>query len=99
MRVHSNKSPIGQAPNWIAQNNQRIIGLDTQENLVEDKKGGSNDKVDHLGKSRERTDIMVSASQLLEVREARVQAIKASVTAGTYIIYPYKIAEKMLKWI
>ena len=99
MRVHSNKPPVGQAPNWTAQNNRRISGMDTQEKDVEDKKGGSTDKVDNLDNSRERTDIMVSASQLLEVREARVQAIKESVTAGTYIIYPYKIAEKMLKWI
>ena len=99
MRVHSNKPPVGQAPNWTAQNNRRISGMDTQEKDVEDKKGGSTDKVDNLDNSGERTDIMVSASQLLEVREARVQAIKESVTAGTYIIYPYKIAEKMLKWI
>jgi flagellar biosynthesis anti-sigma factor FlgM len=99
MRVHSNKPPVGQAPNWTAQNNRRISGMDTQVKVVEDKKGSSTDKVENFDNSRERTDIMVSASQLLEVREARVQAIKESVTAGTYIIYPYKIAEKMLKWI
>jgi anti-sigma28 factor (negative regulator of flagellin synthesis) len=73
--------------------------MDTQVKVIEDKKGSSTDKVENFDNSRERTDIMVSASQLLEVREARVQAIKESVTAGTYIIYPYKIAEKMLKWI
>jgi anti-sigma28 factor (negative regulator of flagellin synthesis) len=99
MRVHSNKPPVGQAPNWTAQNNRRIPGMDTQVKVVEDKNGSSTDKVENFDNSRERTDIMVSASQLLESREARVQAIKESVTAGTYIIYPYKIAEKMLKWI
>jgi anti-sigma28 factor (negative regulator of flagellin synthesis) len=99
MRVHSNKPPVGQAPNWTAQKDRRISGMDTQENIVEDKKGSSTDKVDNVDNSRERTDIMVSASQLLEDREARVQSIKESVSAGTYIIYPYKIAEKMLKWI
>lgn len=99
MRVHSNKPPVGQAPNWTAQNNRRFSGMDTQVKVIEDKKGSSTDKVENFDNSRERTDIMVSASQLLEVREARVQAIKESVTAGTYIIYPYKIAEKMLKWI
>ena len=99
MRIHSNKPPVGQAPSWTAQNNRRISGMGTQEKVVEDKKGGSTDKVDNLDNSRERTDIMVSTSQLLEVREARVQAIKESVMAGTYIVYPYKVAEKMLKWI
>jgi len=99
MRIHSNKPPVGQAQNWTAQNNRRISGMDTQEQVVEDKRGGSTDKVDNLDNCRERTDIMVSASQLLEVREARVQAIKESVAAGTYIVYPCKVAEKMLKWI
>jgi anti-sigma28 factor (negative regulator of flagellin synthesis) len=73
--------------------------MDEQEKVVEDKKGGSTDKVDNLDNSRERTDIMVSTSQLFEVREAKVQAIKEAVTAGTYIVYPCKVAEKMLKWI
>jgi len=99
MRVHFNKPLVGRAPNWTAQDNQRISGMDLQEEVVEDKKDSLTDNVDNFDNSRERTDIMVSASQLLEVREARVQAIKESVTAGTYIIYPYKIAEKMLKWI
>ena len=99
MRIHSNKPPVRQAPSWTAQNNRRISGMDEQEKVVEDKKGGSTDKIDNLDNSRERTDIMVSTSQLPEVRGARVQAIKESVTAGTYIVYPYKVAEKMLKWI
>ena len=99
MRIHSNKPPVRQTRSWTAQNNRRISGMDEQEKVVEDKKGGSIDKVDNLDNSRERTDIMVLTSQLVEVREARVQAIKESVTAGTYIVYPYKIAEKMLKWI
>ncbi len=99
MRVHSNKPLVGRAPSWTAQNNRRISCMDTREKVVKDQKGSSTDKVENFDNSRERTDIMVSASQLLEVREARVQAIKESVTAGTYIIYPYKIAEKMLKWI
>lgn len=99
MRIHSNKPPVGQAPSWTAQNNQRISGISIQEKVDEDKKSGSTDKVDNLDISRERTDIMVSTSQLLEVREARIQAIKESIAAGTYIIYPCKIAEKMLKWI
>ena len=73
--------------------------MDEQKKVVEDKKGGSTDKVDNLDNSREFTDIMVSTSQLLEVRDAKVQAIKESVIAGTYIVYPLKIAEKMLKWI
>jgi flagellar biosynthesis anti-sigma factor FlgM len=96
MRIHSNKPPAGQAPSWTAQNNRRISGMGTQE---KDKKSSSTDKVDNLEISRERTDIMVSTNQLLEVREARLQAIKESITAGTYIVYPCKIAEKMLKWI
>lgn len=99
MRIHSNKPPVRQAPSWTAQNNRRISGMDEQKTVVEDKKGGSTDKVDNLDNSREFTDIMVSTSQLLEVREAKVQAIKESVIAGTYIVYPFKIAEKMLKWI
>jgi len=99
MRVHFNKPLVGQSPNWTAQDNQRISGMDPQKKVVEDDKDSSTDKVDNFDNSRERTDIMVSASQLLEVREARVQAIKESVTAGTYIVYPFKIAEKMLKWI
>lgn len=99
MRIHSNKPPVRQAPSWTAQNNRRISGMDEQKKVVEDKKGGSTDKVDNSANSREFTDIMVSTSQLLEVREAKVQAIKESVIAGTYIVYPFKIAEKMLKWI
>ena len=99
MRIHSNKPPVRQAPSWTAQNNRRISGMDEQEKVVEDKKGGSPDKIDNLDNNRERTDIMVSTSQLPEAREARVQAIKESVTAGMYIVYPYKVAEKMLKWI
>ena len=99
MRIHSNKPPVRQAPSWTAQNNRRISGMDEQKKVVEDKKGGSTDKVDNLDNSREFTDIMVSTSQLLEVRDAKVQAIKESVIAGTYIVYPLKIAEKMLKWI
>ena len=97
MRIHSNKAPIGQTPSWTAQNNRRISGMVTQEKVDDDKKNGSTDKVDNLDISRERTDIMVSTSQLLQVREARVQAIKESIKAGTYIVYPFKIAEKMLK--
>jgi anti-sigma28 factor (negative regulator of flagellin synthesis) len=99
MRIHSNKPLVGPLTNWAAQNNPCSSGMDTQEKVIEAKKSGSTDIVDYLGNSRERTDIMESASQLLEVREARVQAIKESVTAGTYIIYPTKIAEKMLKWM
>lgn len=99
MKIHSNKPPIGQTPSWTAQNKRRIFGMVTQENVDDDKKRDSTDKVDNLDISRERTDIMVSTSQLLQVREARVQAIKESIKAGTYIVYPSKIAEKMLKWI
>jgi anti-sigma28 factor (negative regulator of flagellin synthesis) len=99
MRVHFNKPLVGRAPNWTTQDNKRISGMDTQEKVIENKKDSSIDKIDNFDNSKERTDIMVSASQLLDVREARVQAIKESVTAGTYVIYPYKIAEKMLKWI
>jgi flagellar biosynthesis anti-sigma factor FlgM len=99
MRIHSNQPPVGQAPSWTAQNNRRISCMGTQEKVDDDKKSGSTDKVDNLDISRERTDIMVSTNQLLEVREAKVQAIKESIRAGTYIVYPYKIAEKMLKWI
>jgi anti-sigma28 factor (negative regulator of flagellin synthesis) len=73
--------------------------MDTQKKVTDDKKDDSTDKVDNLGNSREPNNIVESASRLLEVREARVQAIKESVIAGTYIVYPFKVAEKMLKWI
>jgi len=98
MRIHSNKPPVGQATNWTAQNNPGISGMDSQEKVVENKKGGSTDRVDNLG-DRERTDIMEAVSQVIEVREARVQAIKESIIAGTYVVYPCRVAEKMLKWI
>jgi anti-sigma28 factor (negative regulator of flagellin synthesis) len=99
MRMHSNKPPVGQVPNWIVQNNRQISGMDTQEKVVENKKTGSPDKVDNLDNNRKHTDIIVLAGQLLKVRQARVQAIKESVAAGTYVVYPCKVAEKMLKWM
>jgi len=98
MRIHSNKPPIGQALNWTAQNDRQISGMDTQEKFIENNIIGSQN-VDNPDSSRVRADVMVSAGQLLNIREAKVQAIKKSVAAGTYVIYPYKIAEKMLKWI
>lgn len=99
MRIHSNQPPVGQAPSWTDKNNRRISCMGTHERVDDEKKSVSTDKVDNFDISRERTDIMVSTNQLLEIREAKIQAIKESITAGTYIVYPYKIAEKMLKWI
>ena len=99
MTIHSNKPPLGQVANWTAQSNQRISCIETGEKLVDDNKIDMADNVENPDDGRVHTDILLSAGQLLEAREARVQAIKKSIAAGTYIIYPYKIAGKILKWM
>jgi flagellar biosynthesis anti-sigma factor FlgM len=42
---------------------------------------------------------MRAINQLPEVRDAKVRKIKMSVDAGTYIVDPRKVAEKMMKYL
>jgi negative regulator of flagellin synthesis FlgM len=90
MKIHSNKPPESQGPHGSDQ--------DVQIPAAGDQKGRA-DLEDISGRSREIAGIMRAINQLPEVRDAKVRKIKMSVDAGTYIVDPRKVAEKMMKYL
>ncbi len=96
MRIHSNKPPVGQAPQCAIQDGRRVSAMDKQEKTVESNKYNRAGNVEISGKSREIANIMAAINRLPDVRDARVQEIQQSIQAGMYSIDPRKIAEKMI---
>jgi len=99
MKLYSNKPPENQGPNRSARNVQKPAAADQMDPAGPMKKTGIADRVDISGWSKEIADIMTAVNRLPDVREARVQAIKKCVDAGTYTVDPRKVAEKMLKYL
>ena len=97
MKIHTNKSIVGQAPYCALQDNRWISGMDTQEKAVEAKKTNTAGELDISGKSKKIASIAASINRLPDVRDARIQEIKQSIEAGMYTIDPRKIVEKMIR--
>lgn len=76
---------------------QKSPGIEPKEKAGEVKITRQGDRVDISARSKKMADMMSAISQLPEVREKKVQAIKQRVDAGSYTIDPSKVAEKILQ--
>lgn len=59
--------------------------------------GSAGDKVSLSSEAKHRTEAYKSAQAAPEIRQEKVDEIKAQIASGTYEIDNYKIAEKLVK--
>lgn len=92
----NNKPPQLQDLN---QNVQKVVKPETKDASKTASKTSPSDRVDISSRAREIAEIMSMLSQMPEVREEKVAAIKKAIESGNYTINPAKIAESILNEI
>jgi negative regulator of flagellin synthesis FlgM len=101
MNINFNKPPDSQGANRSAhqpaQNAQKPAATEHKEQASHARQVVPEDKVQISDRSKQVADIKSSVNQLPDVRDAKVQQIKASVDNGSYTVDPRAIAQSILK--
>ena len=96
MKIYGNKPPEGGNGNFDVKNVSKAAQKDQAPGVEKTRPA---DKVEISGEGKKAAELMAVINQMPDVRNDKVNAIKASIESGTYTVDPSKIAQKLLKEI